>query len=319
MAKPVIALIGAGQMGASHARVIAESNDAALGLVIDQNATAAEKLASQYWARASTDIEAAMGADAVVIAAATASHFACAMPLLEAGKPVLVEKPFAPTLGEVDLMLAAAEKSGSPVMCGFVERFNAAFRTAAAQVASPPTHVMSVRHSPPAPRIASSVVADMLLHDLDVMVRLFGTDDATLVGAACRRPDGMAFLEVADCLLRFPSGMANCSVNRLGQRKVRSITIHADEQLVEVDLLRQAVTVYRNVSQEMMLQDGVVGYRSSTEIDLPFVRHSGEPLALQFAHFLQFVDGRGDAAAERTAIRPAHVLMEAVEQSAQPQ
>ena len=83
---------------------------------------------------------------------------------------------------------------------------------------------------------------------------------------------------------------------------------------MEVDLLRQDVTVYRNVSQEMSLSAGGMGYRSSTEIELPFVRHTGEPLSLQFAHFLDLVAGVADRAEERRQIRPAHFLAEQIEQ-----
>ena len=100
----------------------------------------------------------------------------------------------------------------------------------------------------------------------------------------------------------------------MGQRKVRSLTIHTENQLVEVDLLRQDVTVYRNVSQEMSLSGGGMGYRSSTEIELPFVRHAGEPLTLQFAHFLDLVAGVADHVEERRQLRPAHVLAEQIEQ-----
>ena len=100
----------------------------------------------------------------------------------------------------------------------------------------------------------------------------------------------------------------------MGQRKVRSLTIHTENQLVEVDLLRQDVTVYRNVSQEMSLSGGGMGYRSSTEIELPFVRHAGEPLTLQFAHFLDLVAGVADNVEGRRQLRPAHVLAGQIEQ-----
>jgi hypothetical protein len=76
------------------------------------------------------------------------------------------------------------------------------------------------------------------------------------------------------------------------------------------------VTVYRNVSQEMALTGGGLGYRSSTEIELPFVRHTGEPLTLQFAHFLALVRGTPTTTRSRQ-IRPAHVLADAIEAQSQ--
>jgi predicted dehydrogenase len=50
--------------------------------------------------------------DAVTIAVPTESHHDVALPFLERGVGVLVEKPMARTLAEADEMLAAARASG---------------------------------------------------------------------------------------------------------------------------------------------------------------------------------------------------------------
>ena len=140
-------------------------------------------------------------------------------------------------------------------MCGFVERFNAAFRTALQILDGPATHLLAIRHSPAATRITSSVVNDLMLHDLDVAQRVFGEADGVLVGSACVQPSTSQWNEIADCTIAFGSpaderqGIATLSANRMGQRKVRSLTIYTATKLVEVDLLRQDVTLYRNVSQ----------------------------------------------------------------------
>ena len=314
MSRLSVALMGAGQMGSNHARVISESVVARLSVVIDPNPVAAQRLAELYGCRASSYIEDALAADAVVIAASTQARIECVTPVLQAGIPVFVEKPFALDLVTLDQMLALAAHKNTPVMCGFVERFNAAIRTAAALLDEDPVHVLCTRHSPPAPRIASSVVHDMLLHDLDLAVGLFGWQEPVLMGSACVRPPGGQHFEIADCTIGFDGkGLATLSSNRMGHRKIRAVSIYGATKLVEVDLLRQAVTVYRNVSQEMTQSGGGVGYRSSTEVDIPFVRHSGEPLALQFAHFLSLIDGAADIDIERQRIRPAHVLAQGIE------
>lgn len=314
MSRLRVAVIGAGQMGSSHARVIAASDAAELAVVVDIDAEAAARVAAQYGAHSSTDLADAMDCDAVVVASSTAARREIVVPLLQAGRPLLVEKPFAPCLAEMEELLCLAAAKDIPVMCGFVERFNASFRTAVQILDGPPVHLLAIRHSPPATRIASSVVNDLMLHDLDVAQRLFGPTEGTLVGAACVRPASSQWNEIADCTVAFgDNAVATLSANRMGQRKVRSLSIHTGGQLVEVDLLRQDVTVYRNVSQEMELSGGGLGYRSSTEIELPFVRHTGEPLSLQFAHFLALVAGTADHDDERRQIRPAHVLAEQIE------
>ncbi len=313
-----LALIGAGQMGSSHARIIAESSIADLAVVIDIDAEAAKRVAGKYDSVPSTDLADALNCDGVVIAGSTAARMECVLPLLEAGLPMLVEKPFAPTLAQLDQLLDTAKRRDIPVMCGFVERFNAAFSTALQVLDGPATHLLAIRHSPAATRISSSVVNDLMLHDLDVAQRVFGEIEGVLVGSACIHPPTSEWNEIADCSIAFGGdGVATLSANRMGQRKVRSLTIHTPTKLVEVDLLRQDVTVYRNVSQEMLHSASGLGYRSSTEVELPFVRHYGEPLALQLAHFLDLIDGVADYVEERRQIRPAHALAEQIELASQ--
>ena len=327
MSRRRLALVGAGQMGSSHARIIAESPLADLAVVIDVDAEAAKRVAGTFDSVPSTNLADALDCDGVIVAGSTAARMECVLPLLEAGLPMLVEKPFAPTLAELDQLLAIARRSETAVMCGFVERFNAAFRTALQILDGPATHLLAIRHSPAATRITSSVVNDLMLHDLDVAQCVFGDADGVLVGSACVQPSNSKWNEIADCTIAFSSpiderhderhderqGIATLSANRMGQRKVRSLTIHTATKLVEVDLLRQDVTVYRNVSQEMLHSAGGVGYRSSTEVELPFVRHFGEPLALQLGHFLDLIDGVADPAQELRQIRPAHVFAEQIE------
>ncbi len=312
MSHPVVAIVGAGSMGTNHARVIASSSSATLGLVIDRDLEVAERLAELHSARASSDLEAAFSADAVIIAASTAAHVDCAIPLIQRGIPVLIEKPVATRIADVDLLLQAARDHDVPIMCGFVERFNAAFQTALLQLDGPPQHVIALRHSPPAPRIASSVVGDVLLHDLDLVLQLFDYADPRIVGAVRYRPDGAEFDEIVDCQLAFPTGLATLSADRTTQLKVRAMTIHTPTLSIDVDLLRQDVTVYENIGHEMIQRDERSGYRSSSVIDIPFVRHAGEPLALQFEHFILLVKGSVDQNIERERIRPAHALMEEV-------
>ena len=68
------------------------------------------------------------------------------------------------------------------------------------------------------------------------------------------------------------------------------------------------VTVYRNISQSLV--EGGGPYRAETVVDVPYVRHRGEPLALQLAAFIELVcSGDPDAAAaERASILLPHVV-----------
>jgi predicted dehydrogenase len=181
--------------------------------------------------------------------------------------------------------------------------------TAMDLIDGPVVNMYAVRHSPHNPFVSSSVVQDLLIHDIDLAMRAATTDDLPEVRGALWTPPASDRTEVAECVLRFGSGaVANLSASRWSQRKVREVQVVTDHQLIEVDLLRQSVTVYRNISQALV--EGGGPYRAETVVDVPYVRHRGEPLALQLAAFVDLV-AENDAAAiatERDTILPPHVV-----------
>lgn len=310
-----VALIGVGAMGSHHARVVGNSMRARPYAVIDRDVAKAQALAERIGCLATDDPAVAERADAVIVATPTESHLEVVLPLLSSGRPLLVEKPLAPDLPSVQAMIKESEAAGVPLMCGFVERFSPVIAAALDVIEEPPIHLVAVRHSPPAERIFSSVVADMLIHDLDLAVQFAGGAGAEAVSASMWAPAGGGVPDIADCTIRFAGGMlATLSASRQSQRKVRALTIATPKQLVELDLLRQDISVYRHVRHEQI--GGVsTTYRAETVVEIPFVRHAGEPLALQFEHFLDLVEGRADADAERRRLLPAHELAARVEGS----
>ena len=128
MTGPRVALVGAGSMGRNHARIIAESPSAELALVIDAKADAARSLADAHGTAWATDLDGLSAVDAVVVAASTEHHYSITAEVLRAGLPVLVEKPVCPSLAQTLEILRQSEASGVPIMCGFLERYNPAYR-----------------------------------------------------------------------------------------------------------------------------------------------------------------------------------------------
>ena len=85
-----LALIGAGRMGAHHARVVSQSPGVALDVVIDRDAGRAELVASLGGARHGTDCDLALGCDAAIVATNAETHSDVAATLLGAGIHLLV-------------------------------------------------------------------------------------------------------------------------------------------------------------------------------------------------------------------------------------
>ncbi len=305
-----VALVGAGVMGRLHARTLSASPDADLACVVDVDEVSARRVAEQYAAAWAADLDDPTAFDAVIVAAPTSTHADWAGRVLPTGTPLLLEKPLADDLDEARRIVELSARHDAPLMCGFLERNNPAIR-AAFEIARDPVHVTAVRHSPYAPRIATGVAYDLMIHDIDLVLRLAGTTPAAVLGMVgfCHPTSVQGAEDVAEASLVFDSGLvARISASRVAHRKVRRMTIVEGTREIEVDLVRQDVTIYQHVDNEMV-DDGRLGYRQQTVIDIPFIERGKEPLALQLERFVALVRGDVDAADERRTLLPPHEVV----------
>lgn len=307
-----IALVGAGSMGSLHARVISQSPRSELAYVIDPKKESGAALAERFDATWAADLDGMHDVQAVLVASATETHHAIGMEILASGLPLLMEKPLADRLADAEELVAMAVKGDVPLMCGLLERYNPAIMTAM-RIVEDPWHVTAVRHSPYVSRVGTGVGSDLLIHDIDAILRM-ARSDVTVVRASFGylHPESRNGCEdVAETMIGFADGMvANVSASRVSQRKVRRFEIAEKGALIEVDMLRNAVTIYRHVLNEAS-QDGLT-YRQQTIIEIPTLISSREPLAAQLDRFIDIATGQVDPAEERATILPAHQLLEAV-------
>lgn len=308
-----VGLVGVGAMGSNHARIISESGRARLTMVYDISRDAAERAASRWNTDAADSIEELATCDAVVVASPTSSHFGIGMTLINLEVAVLIEKPLSSSIQETEELIELSRSKNSVLSCGFVERFNPALKTALDQLDGPVRHINTIRHSPFNPRASLSVVSDLLIHDLDLTTRVAPTPIPTHVGTSRWAPAPGSVDEIADCTLVFDESMvATLSASRWSQKKLREVRLQTDTVLIDVDLIRMSLTSYRHRITSEDPQSTPVSFRAETLIEVPFVRHSGEPLALQFDHFLDLTMGFADKMVERDSIVAAHSLADLV-------
>ncbi|MEV4410526.1 Gfo/Idh/MocA family oxidoreductase [Catellatospora sp. NPDC049609] len=317
-AKPRFALVGTGVMGSLHARVIAQSDRAELVRIIEPREAAGRDIADRFGAAWTPELDLS-DVDAVVVAAPTELHHGLAEQVLNEDKALLIEKPVCSSLADTEAIVGLSEKRGVPLLCGLLERFNPAVVTALALV-DKPVHLTAARHSPYAPRIRTGVAWDLLVHDVDLAIQAFGGQEPTAVRGTLGQfhPSSVPGAEdIAETVFTFGGGgMANVSASRIGQRKVRTLVISEVDRLIEADLIRRDVTIYRHVSLDAATPDGR-GYRQQSIIEVPELATNREPLAAQLDHFLDILSGAADADLERRRLLPAHrVVSRVIEDSA---
>ena len=128
-----IGLIGTGVMGADHARTLAaQVAGVRLRSLTDADAARAKAVAAETGAEVvAADPLAVINdptVDAVLIASPDHTHHELTLACIAAGKPVLCEKPLAPTSGEcLDIIAAETRRGQRLVQVGYMRRFDPAY------------------------------------------------------------------------------------------------------------------------------------------------------------------------------------------------
>ncbi len=264
-----VAVVGAGQFGQNHCRVVRQSARAELAAVVDIDP--ARAALADYR-------ELAGKADAAIVATPTSSHAGIACWLLEHGMDVLVEKPMAPDLESAGRLLAAAERHGRILQVGHLERFNPAVAALETRATLPlffEIHRLSV-FSPRS--LDVDVILDLMIHDIDIVLSLTRAEPEEI------RAAGISILsakvDIANARLQFPNGcVANLTASRVSTERVRKLRLFQPQQYISLDYARQELLVF-----------AVDAGRQVSFEPVPVVK--SEPLGVQFDAFLDSVETR---------------------------
>mgnify|MGYP000155523268 FL=1 len=282
-----VGVIGVGAMGNNHARVYSELPGAALVGIADADADRAEAVASDFGVASYAVDELIDRADAVSVAVPTAYHADVAGACIDAGTHVLVEKPFVDSPEAGRELVDRAESADVTLQVGHIERFNPAVTELSRIVEDiAPIAIDARRLGPPTDdgrSLDDDVVHDLMIHDLDVVRSLVG-GEVVEINAFCT-DDG----QHADSQLRFDDGtVVSLTASRLTQKKVRDLTITAEQCYVELDYLMQDLEIHRQSRPEYMKVAGNVRYQHEGITERPMIQ-SGEPLRYELESFVESV------------------------------
>jgi myo-inositol 2-dehydrogenase / D-chiro-inositol 1-dehydrogenase len=197
-----IGVVGTGMMGQFHVQRLASSvPDAQVVAVSDVNVEQAKQVGERVGARAYSDGHELIGDEqvqAVLIASPGFTHEEFTLACLAADKPVLCEKPLAPTVDAcLRVLEAEAAKPGRLVQVGFMRRYDDDFRALKATVEQGRVGrplLLHCRHrnaAVPPGFTTDMMITDSVVHDIDVTRWLLGQEvvAATVLKA---RPSSLA-------------------------------------------------------------------------------------------------------------------------------
>ncbi len=202
-----------------------------------------------------------------------------ALPLLERGVPVLVEKPLARSVEEADALIAAAARGGAVLAVGHTERFNPAVQ-AARPLLHQPRFIEVHRLGTFSERsLDIDVVFDLMIHDLDIVLSIVDSEVESIdaVGVPVLTPK----TDIANVRLRFRSGcIANLTASRISRDRIRKIRFFQPDSYVSIDYGAQELETWKLVRPPAGIPS-IEGGKQQVATD--------EPLKLELADFVDAV------------------------------
>jgi predicted dehydrogenase len=286
-------VVGVGSLGQHHARIYSTLPGAELSGVFDTSKARAEEICAKLGCRRFASLEELSGAcDAVSIVVPTDRHAEVALPLLERGCHLLIEKPICASLDEAERVLAAARAKGCLVQVGHVEHFNPVMAFLEKE-ADRPQYITAERLAPYQVRGTEvGVVLDLMIHDIGIVLALVKSPiariDSVGINVLSKTED------IANARIQFENGcVANLSASRMSLRKSREVRIFQDDAYLSLDFMNQSGHLVRKsdiIAFGLKMKVGLVkaGDTSSVPVhQIPIEK--GEPLALELAHFVESV------------------------------
>ena len=296
-----VAVIGLG-FGANHARVLSKLENVRLAAVCDTDSQRLadiakhDKLATYVDYRLMLERE---QLDAVVVAVPAHLHLPVGLAVIEAGCPLLVEKPLAPTLADARTVVEAATKANVSLMPGHIERFNPAVRELARRVCAEEigavSHLSARRMGPIVMRTQDvNVIHDTALHDIDSMRYVLGSD-VTRVFAEAQSGLLQPFEDSLSATLRFDSSsekagaIGSLEVNWLSPLAIRDLMVLGEAGLFQLIYAAQSLKLYRPKASahDRPPARGWVAPSSSTDHGEVIAIEPREPLREELMAFIQ--------------------------------
>jgi len=292
--------------------------DAELAAVCDTDPRTRERLARQYPAvHVTDDVTEFLGrVDAVIIAAPAKTHAALALQCIDAGKPCLVEKPFALTAADAEAVARRAQERRVPVLAGHLLLFHPALERLRAMVAAGELgrifYLYGLRVNLGQVRADENALWSFGPHDVSVALYLLG--EAPVKVAA----HGHSYLQpgvedVVFLAMEFASGaLAHVQMSWLDPHKERKLTVVGERRMVVFDDMepREKLRIYDkgvdrppdygSYGESLAIREG--------DIFIPRIPNV-EPLAAELSHLVRVARG-GEAprASAEDGVRVVRVL-----------
>ena len=229
------AVIGVGYLGKFHAEKYARLFESKLIGVVDIDNKKGKKVADELGVNFYADYNEILDlVDAVSIVVPTVNHYETAKAFLERGVHVLLEKPFAATIEEAEMLTQIARGEKLCLQIGHLERFNPVF-VEFQKLIDKPKFIENIRIAPFPKRATDvDVVMDLMIHDIDMVLAVVGEYPNSIESIGVNIITEK--VDLANARLRFPSGcIADLTASRVSDKSERKMRIFQSGLYLSLD------------------------------------------------------------------------------------
>lgn len=318
MSRLKVGVVGAGAWGRNHVRTLAGMAGVELAGVCDVSPAVRSRVERQYPGVFTTDAYAALleRVDAVVVASPARDHASQGLEAVRAGKPVLVEKPFALSARDAETVAEEAAKRGVPALVGHLLEFHPVVDRLRQMVTSGALgnlfYLYSQRVNLGQVRPDENALWSFGPHDVSVALYLMGEAPVT-VSASGHSYLQRGIEDVVFLMMTFASGVvAHAHLSWLDPHKERRLTVVGSKQMAVFDDMasREKLRIYDkgvdrppeygSYGESLAIREG--------DILIPKVSNA-EPLGIELEHFVNVAKGGAPTRADaQDGVRVVRVL-----------
>lgn len=293
MSKFKVGLIGTGNMGQNHLRVLSMMKDVDLVFIYDLDSSKADELAKQYATLAVQNLENALdnildNVDAIIITTPTSTHYDYIKKVSCKVKNIFVEKPLTDSLKTSIEIYELSKKEKLNIQVGFIERFNPAI--VALKSVLKVENIINIdfwRTNKLSARITDvDVVMDLMIHDIDLALYLNGP----VVNVSAYGVQENNFISFANVTLKHASGaFSNITASRITEKRIRHISATCRDMYIDCNLLSKEVRINKQTVEQYNDEMSISSQQQTIDIK------PQEALLSELIAFINFIkDGNSD-------------------------
>ena len=252
-------IVGVGQFGQNHARILNESTKCNFIGLYDINEKRAEEISFKLNTKSFIDFDSLLDEiDILFIVVTTISHFELAEKALINGIHVFIEKPITETLQQAEKLIELADKKNLKIQVGHIERFNPVIMEIEDEVKNP-IFMECHRIAPFTPRGTDiPVVLELMIHDIDLILSFMDgkVKHISASGAGVMTKS----IDIANARIEFDDGaVANITASRISMKRSRQLRIFQKDGYFSIDFqdkkvkhIKKSKNLYKVLPKLMM-------------------------------------------------------------------